>query len=433
MAETAVPQADQYRCCIVGAGPAGTLLSLLLSRLGVGVILLEAHRDFDRDFRGDALFSWVLDLLDELGLAERLLEIPHRKVRGYTYDTDDGESLITDYSRLRTAFNFVTAIPQNRLLEFIVSQAPASHFRILMGAVVQELIEEDGVVRGVRYRDEEGTHELRALLTVGADGRFSLVRKVARLEEIRTWPTRFDVLWFRLPRYPDDDMGINQKTRFGAGYYVSFVDRQDKWQVSYTIPKGSYPQIRAAGLEAFRKSIADLEPRFGERMRAVDWTHVRFLPVEMSRVRRWYRPGLLLIGDAAHVMSSIGGVGITCAMQDAVVAANSLGEALKAGRLDLRALARVQRRRDIPTRAMQFLQHLVERQYVDRVFDSKKRMRTPTLFRLPGMNHLTAYITAYGVWPVRLNGVFKIPPAEHVPRAASATHSTRGSGISGHR
>lgn len=412
--ESAAASAAQCRCCIVGAGPAGALLSLLLSRLGVEVILLEAHRDFDRDFRGDAVFPWVLELLDQLGLAERVLEIPHAKVRGYVYDTLDGESLVTDYSRLQTAFNFVTAIPQARLLEFIVGQAPVSHFQILMGAAVQELIEEDGLVRGVRYRDAEGTHEVRALLTVGADGRFSRVRKIAGLEQIKTWPTLFDVLWFRLPRYPGEDMGINQRTRFGRGYYVSFVDRQDNWQLSYTIPKGSYPQIRAAGIEAFRRSITDIEPRLGERMSAVDWTQVRFLPVEVSRARRWYRPGLLLIGDAAHVMSPIGGVGITCAMQDAVVAANALGERLRAGRLEVPALARVQRQREVPTRAMQFLQHLVERAYVDRVFDSKQRFRTPALFRLPGMNRLTAYVTAYGVWPVRLKGASRAAAGERI-------------------
>ena len=378
------------------------LLALILSRLGVSVALLEAKGDFDRDFRGDAIFSWVLEILDELGLAERVLELARSRVRGYVYDGSDGEALVTDYGRLRTRYNFVTVIPQSELLDLLVSEAPTSHFRVFMQANVHELIEEDGAVCGVRYRTRDGTSEVRAPLTIGADGRFSRIRKLGGFEELETWPTRFDVLWFRLPRDPGDDLSLNQKTRFGPGYYVSFIDRGDEWQVSYSIPKGSYQQMRALGLEPFQQSVSELAPRFEERMRMIDWSQVRFLPVEMGRVRQWYRPGLLLIGDAAHVMSSIGGVGITCAMQDAVVAANVLAEPLRSGRVSVADLARVQRRRDYCTRAMQFLQHVVERQYVTRVFDSRESFRTPPLFRMPGMSHLTAYITAYGVWPVRL-------------------------------
>jgi 2-polyprenyl-6-methoxyphenol hydroxylase-like FAD-dependent oxidoreductase len=389
-------------CCVVGAGPAGVLLSLILSRLGISVALVEAQGDFDRDFRGDAIFPWVLETLNELGLADRVLEMARSKVRGYIYDTSQGESLVTDYGRLRSPYNFVTVIPQSELLDLLVSQAPQSHFQVFMGTSVQELIEEGGAVRGVRCRTRDGTTEIRATLTVGADGRFSRVRKLGGFDEVATWPTRFDVLWFRLPRHPKDDLSINQKTRFGHGYYVSFIDRGSDWQVSYSLPKGSYPSMRASGLEAFRKSVTALEPRFSARMEEIDWSQVRFLPVEMGRVRQWYRNGLLLIGDAAHVMSSIGGVGITCAMQDAVVAANVLEEPLRSGRVAVADLARVQRQRDLCTRAMQFLQHVVERQYVTRVFDSEKSFRTPPLFRLPGMSRLTAYVTAYGVWPVRL-------------------------------
>lgn len=396
--------ADGVPCAIVGGGPAGVVLAHLLARAGVEVVLLEARRNFDREFRGDAIFAWTMELLDQLGLAQGLLTLPHQKVRGYTYLTDRGSALVTDYTMLNSRFAFATALPQARLLDYITAQTTKyGHFRLEMGAPVTGLLIENGRVSGVRYRQAGEERSLRALLTIGADGRSSHVRKLGSFIWNEPFPPQFDVLWFRLPRRSGDGDDFNQRSLFGRGFYVSFIDRIDHWQVAYTIPKGRFAELRAAGLPAFRQSIADLQPALADRLAAIDdWSQIRLLPVRMNYVRRWCRPGLLLIGDAAHVMSSIGGVGIMCAMQDAVEAANVLAEPLRRGRVSPRDLARVQRRRGVPTRIMQFLQFLAEKQYVGRALNPDRPFRMPLSFRLPGVKRLLAYVTAYGTWPVHL-------------------------------
>jgi 2-polyprenyl-6-methoxyphenol hydroxylase-like FAD-dependent oxidoreductase len=395
---------EQVECCVVGGGPAGVVLAYLLARAGVEVALLEAQRDFDRDFRGDAVFAWVMELMDQLGLAEGLLSLPHRKVRGYTYRTGRGQVLISDYSRLASRFPFVTAIPQNQLLDYVAGKSGQFRgFRLEMGAAVNGILTEGSSVAGVRYVQDGRQHRLSALVTVGADGRSSKLRTLGEFDSDEPFPPQFDVLWLRLPRLPGDGEEIDQQSLFGRGFYISLIDRGDRWQVAYTIRKGSYRELRAAGLEAFRRSIAELVPAFAGRLQSIEgWSQLRLLPVRMSYVRRWSRAGLLLIGDAAHVMSSIGGVGIMCAMQDAVETANVLVEGLRDSRLEVGSLARVQRRRGLPTRVMQFLQFVVERQYVRRALNPDREFRVPIAFRLPGIRALIARVTAYGVWPVRL-------------------------------
>ncbi len=397
-------------CCIVGGGPAGAVLSLLLARQGVSVVLLESHKDFDRDFRGDTIHPSVMEIMDEIGLADRLLQFPHTKIQTLTFRTADG-SIVggPDFSHLKTRYPYIMMLPQVKFLEFIIAEAQQyPNFQLVMGANVQELIVsethpngfEGGVVQGVRYRGHGGWHEVRALLTVGADGRHSRIRQLAGFVPISTSPP-MDVLWFRLPRKPEepeDAMG-----RFGGGHLVAMFNRSESWQIAYVIPKGGYQQIRAAGLEALRQALVEVVPELSDRVHHLqEWSHVAFLSVESSRCSRWYRPGLLLIGDAAHVMSPVGGVGINYAIQDAVVAANVLSQPLKASSINLNDLAAVQRQREWPTRIIQAFQSLLQRQLIARALNTSKPFTPPFFLRLPILRTLLARLVGFGVWPVHL-------------------------------
>jgi 2-polyprenyl-6-methoxyphenol hydroxylase-like FAD-dependent oxidoreductase len=395
-------------CCVVGSGPGGAVLALLLARKGVNVTLLEAHPNFDREFRGDTIHPSVMELMDELGLAERLLKLRHSKIQNFTFQTTAGPFTPVNMSRLKTKFPYITMMPQTSFLEFITEEAKSyPNFRLLMGARVRELIEEDGVIRGVRYEGKDGKHEVRAALTVGADGRGSRVRRLAGFEPIKTSPP-MDILWFKLPRNEGDPEGI--LGRFGRGHGAVALDRFDYWQAGYLIFKGSFPELRHEGIEALRQSYAKLVPEFADRMEHLkDLKQVSLLSVESSRCPRWYRQGLLLIGDAAHVMSPVGGVGINYAIQDAVVAANVLGNPLKESQtqlknLDMDYLAAVQRRREWPTRIIQAVQALVQRGIVANALRSDAPFKPPLLLRLmlrvPIIRDLPARIVAFGVWPV---------------------------------
>ena len=387
-------------CCIVGGGPGGAVLALLLARKNVPVILLEAHEDFDRDFRGDTVHPSVLEIMDHLGLADRLLKLRHSEIHQFTFMTPDGPVKIADLNRLDTKFPFIALIPQVNFLEFIIEEAKRyPSFQLRMGARVEELIEEDGVVRGVRYRGRDGLHEVRALLTVGADGRGSRVRHLTGLESIKTSPP-MDVLWFRLPRKEDDPAGA--LARFGRGHFVVMLDRLDQWQVAYLILKGSYQQLRAAGLDALKKSFSEIAPEYADRTEHLtDWKQVAILSVESSRLKRWYLPGLLLIGDAAHVMSPVGGVGINYAIQDAVVAANVLTEPLKEGKLETSDLQEVQKEREWPTRVIQWLQAQVQKRVIATALDTNQTFRLPLfiriLLKIPYLRDLPARVIAFGV------------------------------------
>ncbi|MGH1393061.1 MAG: FAD-dependent oxidoreductase [Trichormus sp.] len=389
-------------CCIVGGGPAGAVLALLLARQGISVILLEAHRDFDRDFRGDTIHPSVMEIMAELGLSDRLLQLPHTKLRQLRIKTPENTTTLADFSRLKTPYPYITMLPQVKFLEFITQEAQKyPTFQLVMGANVQELIVEHSVIQGVRYRGGGGWHEVRAILTVGADGRHSKLRQLGNFTTIETSPP-MDVLWFRLPRQPED--GEGGMGRFANGQIVAMLDRGDQWQLAYVIPKGGYQKLRAEGLESFKTSVVQVIPELANRIDNLqDWSQVAFLAVESSRVQRWYHPGLLLIGDAAHVMSPVGGVGINYAIQDAVVAANVLTKPLQNHHLELSDLAQVQQRRELPTRMIQALQTLIQKRVFAPILSSHRSFQPPAWLRLPILRDLPARIIALGVFPVHVN------------------------------
>lgn len=405
MAQEILPQAhpvksrEQTTCCVVGAGPAGALLSFMLARQGIPVILLESHLDFDRDFRGDTLHPSILEVMDELGLANRLLQLPHTKFSLVTPPAAAGSGLQFDLHDLKTKFPYIAMMPQTRFLQFITSEAQHfPSFRLVMGARVEELIEEDGQVRGVRYRAHDGWHEVHALLTVGTDGRFSWLRKLARFEPIASSPP-MDVLWLRLSRRPDDPQhGLI--ARFGGGRALIFLEREEHWQIGYIIGKGTYQQVHAAGLEALRQGIVEMAPDFADRVAELtDWKQVSMLSVEANRLPRWYRPGLLLLGDAAHVMSPAGGNGINYAIMDAVAAANLLTVPLQAGQVTVVDLARVQRRREWPTRIIQALVNFMQESMLKAALDPNGSFTFPSFLSWPLVRKLPPLLFGFGIRP----------------------------------
>jgi 2-polyprenyl-6-methoxyphenol hydroxylase-like FAD-dependent oxidoreductase len=392
-------------CCIVGAGPAGAVLALLLARQGISVTLLEAHQDFDRDFRGDTIHPSVLHIMDELGLAEQLHQFRHSKIRQASFATPNGLITVADFSRVEQKFPYIMMLPQAQFLEFITSEAKRyPNFRLLLGASAQELIEEEGEVQGVRYRAADGWHEVRASLTVGTDGRSSRIRRLANVDLIKSSPS-MDVLWFRLPRQHTDPEGV--LAHFGQGHALVMLDRLDQWQIAFVILKGSYSQVQAAGLDAFRKSAGDLMPELPKRINQLkDWKDVTVLSVESSRVTKWYKPGLLLIGDAAHVMSPIGGVGINYAIQDAVVAANVLSASMKRGNVSLEELREVQRQREWPVSVIQWIQAQVQKRIITAALKSSTTLQIPAplrlLLRIPFLRDIPARVLAFGVREVHV-------------------------------
>jgi 2-polyprenyl-6-methoxyphenol hydroxylase-like FAD-dependent oxidoreductase len=400
-----VRAAQEVDCCVVGGGPGGAVLALLLARLGIRVMLLEAHEDFDRDFRGDTIHPSVLEIMEELGLVERLLQLRHSKIHTMTFMTPDGPITMADFRRLKTRFPYIMMVPQEHFLELVTTEARAfPNFQLVMGASAQALIEEEGSVRGVRYRSPDGFREVRALLTVGADGRSSRLRRLAGFQPVKTSPP-MDILWFRVPRLEQDGEGA--MARFGRGHILVMLDRLEQWQIAYVILKGSFQEIREAGLETLRRTIVELAPELKERIAQLqDWKQVAVLSVESSRVPRWYKPGLLLIGDAAHVMSPVGGVGINYAIQDAVAAANLLSGPLKRGEVKPDDLAAVQRRREWPTRIIQRLQTIVQQNVIAAALDPNRPFRLPPalrlMLRIPVLRNIPARLIAFGFWPVHL-------------------------------
>ncbi|MEH2252835.1 FAD-dependent oxidoreductase [Nostoc sp.] len=388
-------------CCIVGGGPAGAILALLLARQGISVMLLEVHKDFDRDFRGDTIHPSVMEIMEELGLSAALLELPHAKMRQIRIQTPQDTVTFADFSHLKTRYPYITMLPQVKFLEFITQEAQKyPSFHLVMGVNVQELITENGVIQGVRYRGGGGWHEIRAILTVGADGRHSRLRHLGEFESTETSPP-MDILWFRLLHQPEDPEG--GMGRFGQGKLVAMLDRGDEWQLAYIIPKGGYQQLRAEGLEELKKSVAEVVPEFQQRLQNLDdWSKIAFLSVESSRVKRWYRPGLLLIGDAAHIMSPVGGVGINYAIQDAVVAANVLSKPLKNRQVQLSDLAKVQRQRELPTRIIQAFQTFIQKRILTPVITSNRTFVPPAFLHLPILRDLPARLIALGVIPVHV-------------------------------
>lgn len=396
--ESRLPAREQTTGAVVGGGPAGAVLAYMLARKGIEVTLLEAHHDFDRDFRGDTLHPSTLEVMDELGLAEKLLQLPHTKLSRAAAQTLLGPVNVIDLSHLKTKFPYIAFMPQARFLDFITTEAqtfPAFHLR--MNARVDGLIEEDGVVKGVRYKANDGVHELRATLTVGADGRFSMVRKLSGLGETAIKASQpLDVLWFRFSRKPEDAHGV--MGRFGRGYLLIQLERDTQWQIGLVIPKGAFKHLHAAGLEGLRQAIVQTAPELADRVQELtDWKQTSLLSVEADRLQRWYKPGLLLIGDAAHVMSPAGGNGINYAIMDAVAAANLLSPSLKTGQVTVDDLARVQRRRAWPIKIIQTVVNFIQNRVLAQALDSSRPFTPPQVMRWPLVGNLAARLMGFGI------------------------------------
>jgi 2-polyprenyl-6-methoxyphenol hydroxylase-like FAD-dependent oxidoreductase len=404
------------RCCIAGGGPAGMMLGLLLARAGVDVVVLEKHADFLRDFRGDTIHPSTLELMAELGLLDTFLKLPHQEARELQGHVGDLKLTVADFSRLPTRCKFIALMPQWDFLNFLAEQASRYRaFRLEMQAEVTELIETEGRVVGVRARMPGGIREVRADLVIGADGRDSTVRSRAQLE-VMDLGAPIDVLWMRFSRRPSDP--AQSLGRFDAGGIMILLDRGDYWQCAFVIPKGGLAQIQAKGLADFRTRIATLAPPLADRVDELkDWSDIKLLTVMVDRLRRWYRPGLLCIGDAAHAMSPIGGVGINLAIQDAVAAANILHEPLRRRTVGIGDLEKVQRRRELPTRLTQGAQVLIQNRIVTPVLGRSDKLVPPLPVRLLGrwplLRRIPAHLIGIGVRP------------EHV-RTPDVGHKSRG-------
>jgi len=378
------------------------MLGFLLARAGVSVVVLEKHADFLRDFRGDTIHPSTMEVLAELGLLDEFLRLPHQEVRQLRGWVGDVETTVADFSHLPVRCPFVAFIPQWDFLDFLAQHAARfPSFALRMRAEATDLIEESGRIAGVRATTAAGPLEIRADLVVGADGRHSVVRERAGLE-VENLGAPMDVLWFRLSKRPDDP--ATTMGRFDAGRIVVMLDRGDYWQLGYVIPKGSAAEMRAAGLDRFREGLAATTPFLRDRVDELrTWDDVKLLTVSVDRLRRWYRPGLLCIGDAAHAMSPVGGVGINLAIQDAVAAANRLAVPLREGRVTLDDLEAVQQRRLLPTRVTQRLQVLVQRRLITRVLAARGSFRAPLVVRLlrlfPGLTRIPARLIGIGIRP----------------------------------
>jgi len=378
------------------------MLGLLLARAGVSVVVLEKHADFLRDFRGDTLHPSTLEIMHELGVLERFLRLPHQKVSRINARFGDLEFTVADFSHLPTQCRYVAFMPQWDFLNFLVEEGSRyPTFQVRMSAGVTDLIEHDGTVIGLRADTPTGPLDVRAALVVGADGRHSVVRQRAKLS-VEEFGAPMDVLWFRLSRKPGDP--ADPMGRFDTGRIFIMLNRGDYWQCGFVIAKGTLTEVRASGLSLFRESVAKLAPFAADRVHELqDWEPIKLLTVQVDRLRQWYKPGLLCIGDAAHAMSPVGGVGINLAIQDAVAAANLLAQLLRDGHVTEADLAKVQARRAWPTEMTQRVQLTVQTRVIKRVLGSTVPLTPPYALRLlarfPVLRRIPARMIGLGVRP----------------------------------
>jgi 2-polyprenyl-6-methoxyphenol hydroxylase-like FAD-dependent oxidoreductase len=396
---------ERTTCVVVGGGPAGMVLGLLLARAGVEVQVLEKHADFLRDFRGDTVHPSTLQLLDELGLGEEFAGLPYSRVDEVAFPVGAGQTVVVaDFRRLRVPYPYVAMVPQWDLLDLLADAARREPgFTLRMSTEVTGLVREPGRVRGVVYHRPDGTiGQIEADLVVGCDGRWSTVRRQAGLRP-REFHVPIDAWWFRLPRAAEDAMSA-LTPRAAPGRFAVVIPRTDFLQIAYLGRKGTDPAVRARGIEAFRRDVAELMPELSDRMgelRSMD--DVKHLDVRVNRLRRWHVDGLLCIGDAAHAMSPVGGVGINLAVQDAVAAATLLAGPLRRGAVTPDELRAVRNRRLVATVAVQSLQRVLHRGLVRPILDGRRTGPPKPLLALlhgvPRMTSVTAYLIGVGFRP----------------------------------
>ncbi|MDQ5845229.1 MAG: FAD-dependent oxidoreductase [Acidobacteriota bacterium] len=415
------PEELNVRCCIAGGGPAGMMLGLLLARAGVDVVVLEKHADFLRDFRGDTIHPSTLEVMHELGILDDFLTRPHQEVDQIGGQIGQEFVILADFSHLPTRCKFIAFMPQWDFLDFLAQHAKRyPTFRLKMQTKVTGLIEEQGRVVGVHAVTPSGQLDVRCDLVVGADGRASVVRERAHLE-VRQFGVPIDVLWFRLSRLPED--GGQTLGRIVDGKIMVMLYREDYWQCGFVIQKGEFERIKERGLESFREDIAIIAPFVRQRVGELKaWDDIRLLTVLVDRLRQWYRSGLVCIGDAAHAMSPIGGVGINLAIQDAVATANILFDALRKKAVSVKDLESLQKRRELPTRITQGAQVLIQNQVIGRVLGSRQ-------VSLPWPVRLFQRFPVLRRIPARLIGIGFRP--EHVRSPEFMLLIPNGSGLKG--
>ena len=411
-----VANSIKVTCCIAGGGPAGMMLGFLLARAGVRVVVVEKHPDFLRDFRGDTVHPSILEIMHELSLLQEFLKLPHSAVRQISVQIGEDRLVIGHFGHLPVHCKFIALMPQWDFLNFIADHARRyPTFELRMRTEATDLLEENGRIVGLRASSPDGEIEIRADLSVGCDGRHSTIREKAGLKS-DDYGAPMDVMWFRLSRKPNDSEEI-----FGHiedGRMMVMLNRSDYWQCAYVIPKGSVDEIKRAGLDKFRKSVGELSPFTQDRLDEIEsWDKVKLLTVVVDRLRQWYRPGLLCIGDAAHAMSPVGGVGINLAVQDAVAAANVLWQPLRSGTLTTEALREVQRRREFPTRFTQRVQIVMQNQIIGPALKGS-RPRAPLLMKImqwPLLRRIPGRVLALGVRPEHI----RTPEASPVRKVAA--------------
>jgi 2-polyprenyl-6-methoxyphenol hydroxylase-like FAD-dependent oxidoreductase len=401
-------------CCVVGGGPAGMMLGYLLASAGVRVTVIEKHRDFLRDFRGDTVHPSTLQLMDELGLLEDFLKLPHQRLTSVGGVFGDFAFQAADFRYVPGPCKFVALMPQWDFLNFLAARAKAfPTFDLRMQYEALDLTREDGRITGVEVRTPEGSAQIRAHLVVGCDGRHSATRRATQLEMVEHGAP-IDVLWFRISRKTDDPEQLFGVINYGKALIL--INRGEYFQSGFIIRKGMFEEIKESGLEAFRASLLRMAPYLGERVEELQtWDQIKLLTVQINRLRRWCRPGLLCIGDAAHAMSPAGGVGINLAIQDAVAAANLLTDALRDERVTEELLACVQRRREFPTRVIQWMQ-VRAHQAFEYVFRHAGPIEVPWQLRLaagiPGRPYLMARLIGIGVRPEHIRDSKTVRRAE---------------------